>query len=229
VEVSAVSGRRLGKWKALGLVLAMSGVPGQAKVAPNTPVIVTISMHNDAAVPWGTIREAEVEASRVFREAGIDVEWVNCQAVSDETLEAGKSRSCGEAIFPEHLQLRIAKRSVGLRQDVMGISFLSADGSGCQADLFYEEIEGLRQKTNANLASILGDVASHEIGHLLLGTNSHAPHGIMRAVWGHDELVSVSRRALFFSERESAKIRARLGSLEARRKDEQQAGGHMGD
>src|SRR6266403_738257 len=125
----------------LGLVVAMSGGPAKAKVVPKTPVVVTISVHNDVAVPWGTIRGAEEEASLVFRQAGIDVEWLNCQTVSEVTVAAEKSRSCGEAIFPEHLQLRIVKRSVGLSPKVMGISFLSEDGSGCQADVFYERIE----------------------------------------------------------------------------------------
>jgi hypothetical protein len=112
----------------------------------------------------------------------------------------------------------------------MGISFLSEDGSGCQADIFYEGIEGLRQKTNASLANILGDVASHEIGHLLLGTNSHAPYGIMRAIWGHDELGSVSRKTLFFSEKESARMQGRLGTTEAFRRDAPLAStGHLGD
>jgi hypothetical protein len=219
VEVSAVSGKGLRKWMGLGIVLATVGVPAQAKVVPRAPVVVTISMHNDAAVPWGTVRDAEEEASRVFREAGIEVEWVNCQAGSEDVLDTEKSRSCGEASFPEHLHLRIEKRSVGLSPEVMGISFLSENGSGSQADLFYEGLEGLRQKSNANLASILGCIASHEIGHLLLGTNAHASHGIMRAVWGQDELINVSRRALFFSDKESAKMRARLGSVEAHRND----------
>jgi hypothetical protein len=216
VEVSAVNGRRLWIWMGLGLVVAMVGAPAEAKVAPRAAVGVTISVHNDAAVPWETIRDAEEEASRVFREAGVDVEWANCRGASVVTLAAEKSRSCVESTFPEHLQLRIVKRSVGLRPDVMGISFLSEDGSGCQADIFYEGIEGLRQKTSASLANILGDVASHEIGHLLLGTNSHAPRGIMRAVWGLDELASVTRRGLFFSEKESEQMRGRLGSAEAR-------------
>jgi len=214
----------------LGLVVAMSGVPAKAKVVPKTPVVVTISVHNDVAVPWGTIRGAEEEASLVFRQAGIDVEWLNCQAVSEVTVAADKSRSCGEAIFPEHLQLRIVKRSVGLSPKVMGISFLSEDGSGCQADVFYERIEGLQRESNASLASILGDVASHEIGHLLLGTNSHASRGIMRAVWGRDELASVTQRGLIFSEKESAQMRARLGSAETRKKDAPLvSSGHLGD
>jgi len=225
-----VSGKSLRKWMGLGLVVAMSGGPAKAKVVPKTPVVVTISVHNDVAVPWGTIRGAEEEASLVFRQAGIDVEWLNCQAVSEVTVAAEKSRSCGEAIFPEHLQLRIVKRSVGLSPKVMGISFLSEDGSGCQADVFYERIEGLRRESNASLASILGDVASHEIGHLLLGTNSHASRGIMRAVWGRDELASVTQRALIFSEKESAQMRARLGSAETRKKDAPLvSSGHLGD
>jgi hypothetical protein len=230
VEVSAVIGRRLRKWMGWGLALAMSGVSGQAKVAPNNPVVVTISVHNDVAVPWGTIREAEDEASRVFREAGIEVEWVNCQAVSEKALGLEKPRSCREAIFPGHLQLRIVKQSVRLRPDIMGISFLAEDGSGCQADIFYEGIAGLEQQSNASLATILGHVASHEIGHLLLGTNSHGQHGIMRAVWGLDELVRASRGTLFFSKKESERMRARLERVEARRTEASKAsGGSLGD
>lgn len=202
----------------LGLVLAMPGVSAKAKEVPRAPVVVMISVHNDVGAPWGTIRDAEDEASYVFREAGIDVEWTNCQPVSEETAEPGKSRSCGEVVFPEHLHVRIVKRAIGLSPDAMGISFLSEDGSGCQADLFYEGIEGLRQKSNASLGSILGHVAAHEIGHLLLGKNSHAPRGIMRAVWGHDELVTLRRGALFFSEKESAQMKGRLEIVEARRK-----------
>jgi hypothetical protein len=203
----------------LGLVLAMQGIPAKAKAAHEAPVVVTISVHNDAAVPWEAIRAAEKEASRVFHAAGIDVQWANCQAVSEEAIETAKVSSCGEAVFPEHLHLRIARRSVGLSPEAMGISFLSEDGSGCQADIFYEGIEGLKQESNASLSVILGHVAAHEIGHLLLGTNSHAPAGIMRAVWGHDELVGVGRRTLFFSEKESRRMVGKLGSVEAQSKD----------
>ena len=69
-----MSGRRLRKWIGLSLVLPMTGVPAQAEVVPKIPVALTISVHNDATVPWKTIRGAEAEASHVFREAGIDVE-----------------------------------------------------------------------------------------------------------------------------------------------------------
>ncbi|MEO5822443.1 MAG: hypothetical protein ABIT71_18195 [Vicinamibacteraceae bacterium] len=38
-------------------------------------------------------------------------------------------------------------------------------------------------KTGLPVALILGRVTAHEIGHLLLGTNSHAPTGLMQATW----------------------------------------------
>jgi len=51
---------------------------------------------------------------------------------------------------------------------------------------------------------------AHEIAHLLLGTNSHAAEGIMRAQWQRDELLSVSKGELLFTPRESQVMRARL-------------------
>ncbi len=35
---------------------------------------------------------------------------------------------------------------------------------------------------------ILGHAAAHEIGHLLLGSNSHSPQGLMRARWSRQDL-----------------------------------------
>ena len=193
----------------LSVALVIPELPALARSVPKEPVILTIFMHNDAGIPWETLRLAEEEASHVFREARIEIQWRNCPEASDGS-DALQTKNCAEAVFPKHLHLRIAKRSIGLSPDVMGISFLSEGGSGCQADLFYEEMEALRERSNASLASILGYVAAHEIGHLLLGTNSHASQGIMRAVWEHDELVTASRGALFFSEKQFKRMRARL-------------------
>ena len=40
----------------------------------------------------------------------------------------------------------------------------------------------------------LGGALSHEIGHYLLKSKVHAPHGLMRAIWPSDELLSNDRR-----------------------------------
>jgi hypothetical protein len=178
---------------------------------------VTISVHNDAGISAGTLRGAEMEASRVFRQSGIAAKWLNCPLPPDGPEHPAQ---CRTARFPAHLQLRIARRSRNLSEITFGISYLSADGSGCYANLFYEPVEEMQESSRVNLASLLGDVAAHEIGHLLLGTNSHAANGIMRARWQSEELGSIGMGTLFFSKAESRRMRSKLASWQAKRKDD---------
>lgn len=170
---------------------------------------VTISVYNQAEVSAEVLEQAENEASRVFRQAGIEVHWLNCgiPAASEEA-----SRACREAVFPEHLHLRIVPKSLGLKGEAMGISFQSSDGSGCYADLFYEPMEQLHQSDGTDLASLLGHVAAHEIGHLLLGANSHSTAGIMHAHWTAEELADAKVGSLVFSENESRRMKAKLAT-----------------
>jgi len=194
----------------LGLALLLPHSFVCSKSLPNPQLTITISLHNDAGVPAGTLRQAEKEAQEVFQQAGIEVRWLHCSPVPIALGVTKESRACAEAVYPEHLQLRIARRSIGLTRATMGISYLAEDGKGCYADLFYEQVEELHEKTNVSLASILGHIAAHETGHLLLGTNSHAPRGIMRAMWLREELASASKGALFFSGSESRQMKEKL-------------------
>ena len=178
---------------------------------PNSPseekAQVTVSVYNQAAVPGDVLSQAEQAASRIFQRAGIAVNWLNCQvpAASEEA-----SITCREVAFPKHLHLRIVRRSAGLNGEAMGISFQGEDGIGCFADLFYEPMERLEESDGTNVASLLGQVAAHEIGHLLLGTNSHAAAGIMQARWTADRLTSPGLTRLVFLDRESEKMKERL-------------------
>ena len=203
----------------LGLALLLQHSPVCSKSLANPRLTITISVHNDAGVPAGTLRQAEEEAQEVFRQASIEVRWLLCSPAPISPQEAKESRACREAVYPEHLQLRIARRPIGLTRATMGISYLSEDGKGCYADLFYEQMEELHKKSKVSLATLLGHVAAHEAGHLLLGTNSHAPRGIMRAVWEGEELASASKGALFFSGSESRQMKKRLAMKASTRKE----------
>ena len=168
---------------------------------------VTVSVYNDAAVPEEVLSRAEQAASRIFQGAGIGVTWLNCRlpAASEEA-----SRACRQVAFPKHLHLRIVRKAAGLKGEAMGVSFQGEDGLGCFADLFYEPMEKLASSDGTNVASLLGHVAAHEIGHLLLGTNSHAVAGIMQARWRSDELTSGAPERMVFLDRESQKMKERL-------------------
>jgi len=212
-------------WLVVAVTVCSS--PVWSKVPAREELRVTISVHNDAGILPAILLSAESEASRVFRQSGIEVHWLNCP------LPAGGPEApaaCEVADFPAHLQLRVAKRSRDLNGSVLGISYLSADGSGCYADLFYRRVEEMHESSHVSLASILGHGVAHEIGHLLLGTNSHAETGIMRARWQSGELASVSKGALFFSTTQSQEMRNKLAAWRTHgRNDPQIAAARLGD
>ena len=184
---------------------------------PSKPQLtITISVHNDARVPAGTLRQAEEEAQEVFEQAGIAIRWLHCFPT-----EPQEARACAEAVYPQHLQLRIARRPIGLARATMGIS----DGKGCYADLFYEQMEELHEKSKVSLASLLGHVAAHETGHEFARTGREHASGV-----GSGELASAGKGALFFSTSESRQMKERLAMKAGTRNESMQAAaGPVGD
>jgi hypothetical protein len=63
---------------------------------------------------------------------------------------------------------------------------------------------------NVALADILGTVIAHELGHLLLGSNSHSGVGIMRAHWQGEELRRLSRGGLWFTNEQAGDMRGKV-------------------
>ena len=180
-----------------------------AKEPASLPAPVSVAVYNDVGVPTDTLLQAEQVAIRVFREAKMNVEWVNCAT----GLSAAQNPvSCGQAIFPSYLQLRIAAHPRTLSESAFGVSYMSNEGVGCYSNVFYARVEELHRTFNHSEAMILGHVMAHEIGHLLLGVNSHAVTGIMSAHWYKGELASASRGALLFNGTESNIMRQRVSS-----------------
>src|SRR5258708_29806236 len=97
----------------LGLALLLLHSIVCSKSLPKPHLTITISLHNDAGVHAGTLRQAEKEAQEVFQQAGIEVRWLHCSPVPIALGVTKESRACAEAVYPEHLQLRIARRPNG--------------------------------------------------------------------------------------------------------------------
>jgi hypothetical protein len=58
---------------------------------------------------------------------------------------------------------------------------------------------------------------AHELGHLLLGTNSHSPTGLMRADWRTKDLTDMAQGGLVFSNEQAQKMKAELSTSALRR------------
>lgn len=180
-----------------------------AQITPEPPRL-TVSVHNDANVPASAMASAEVTASRIFRQAGLVVKWIVCSPAPDTTSEP---IACSEAEFPSHLQVRIISqpRRNG-SSSTLGVSYLSADGTGCYSDIFFARIINLHSSSGQDIGPILGHVIAHEIAHLLLGIDAHSPLGIMRARWDKKELLKASEGDLLFTEEQSQVMRQRLST-----------------
>jgi hypothetical protein len=192
----------------------------------NNPQI-TVSVYDDAGVSERTLIQAEQKTARVFEIAGLDVIWQNCSTATTRHLgpdaPAGRVRApaptwsdseCGRFEWPTRLAVRIVPKS-NWTNEVFGAAFLSAKGTGCYTDVFYQSAVELHSAWNVDLSDILGSVMAHELGHLLLGSNSHAPTGIMRARWQGEELGRAARGSLLFTAEQSEHMRAKLVATRA--------------
>lgn len=198
------------KFLAVGfLTIALPGFANENA----TKAQVIINVYNDAQLSSQTLAQAEEEATRIFRKAGIDSVWIDCQTLNAGTPDA----ECQHPSGPSHLALRIVPWSSESGDAIFGVAFISAADDSTYADVFYNSAEKLHQECHAGVPKVLGHVMAHEIGHLLLGMNAHSDMGIMRPYWQGPELRSIGMGRLLFSSEQARSMQAKLLSLTARR------------
>jgi hypothetical protein len=84
--------------------------------------------------------------------------------------------------------------------------------------VFYLSVCALDQNAprTATKGQILGHAVAHEIGHLLLATDTHPLVGIMKETYNSDDLFAMAKGHLLFAPGESRVIRKTILSLPPR-------------
>ena len=95
---------------------------------------------------------------------------------------------------------------------VLGDAIVRESGPSTIATVYAAAIAERSRRTGTSLATIVGRVSAHEIGHLLLGSRAHAPHGLMSPSWN---VARLTRGDWDFTVEEAAVIRARLHQRDA--------------
>jgi hypothetical protein len=129
------------------------------------------------------------------------------ETVAVKRASIANEERCDQFTWPAHLGVRITPHSSRSVSEIFGAAFLSLEGTGCYSDVFYDNAMELHRNWNVGLSDILGNVIAHELGHLLLGSNSHGHIGIMKARWEHEELYRLTIGNLFFTNKEADHIR----------------------
>lgn len=196
-----------GRWIVLALCSLGSAVSAQPP--SDTTDEVTISIFNDASVPAASLQKAEQVASAVFVRANLRLHWLNCGRTGESLAE---EQNCSEASFPTHLHVRLIRGPLNTTESILGLSYIDNSGVGCQADISYRAVSNVAQESRVNISTVPGITLVHEIGHLLLGANSHSPEGIMRAHWSSGDVGAASKGQLLFMETQREQLKSRLDS-----------------
>ena len=135
----------------------------------------TIVLHvvNYAALSRDVLDVATARVAMVYERIGVRTVWVDGE-VSSEERQDGRLHLSILLLSRDMAEKKI--KANGIKNGVLG----QAHPAGRRASIFCDRIAAAPGAPKY-LPIPLGDVIAHEVGHLLLGANSHSPTGIMRA------------------------------------------------
>jgi len=168
---------------------------GRPVAASDEMPAVLLYLANQAGVSSDIVGEARQEVIRTYAQIGVRVIWAEhvtgCPAAP---LVIIVSPMAGQWVGPMSL----------------GLAMRGDNYSGRLAYVFYDRVQPLAKKHQIKVASLLGVVIAHEIGHLLLPYGSHSPNGLMRGEWDDRQLLLAGARLLRFTPQQAELIRAHL-------------------
>ena len=177
------------------------------------PLALTIRFYNTSGIPNENLRAARLATESILRDTGLEVVIRHCgrSVAPGEPVDA-----CDEPLRPSELVVRIIDApafNTTLHPDAYGLAYVVPDTNrGWLATVFSDRIGGAATRLGVDTGTLLGLVAAHEVGHLLLGTAYHAEGGLMRADWS-DALLARESQGWRFSTGEAARIHGVLESI----------------
>jgi hypothetical protein len=196
-------------WRAFGAIAAMVVA---APLVARAQTTMTVRTYNNFGVSAEDLSAARPHVEAVFRDAGIELSWVDCWYRDKEI--AGTSAHCSEPLKTNEMILRLqaANPLPGRRYVSMGFALVNiAEGVPFLATVYADLVRTVSRDAHLDYQLLLGRAIAHEIGHLLLDTNRHAETGLMRADWSHAELRANAGRDWSFAAGEKATIRSAAG------------------
>jgi len=169
--------------------------------ATESAATTTVLVYNQAHVSPGILSAAEHEAGRILGEAGVRVIWLECPMRS---ITASPGGPCLRPPESTDIMLRVLPSPIQsyFKADVFGFAI-----SPILASVYYDYAVrlALTEYREFDTRRVLGCVIAHELGHLLLGPNSHTRAGIMQSPWKREQVRQAMMGTLLFTA-EQAKL-----------------------
>jgi predicted Zn-dependent protease with MMP-like domain len=203
--------RIFGNWLTLSLFLTVCS-PGFAETPPTERTEprpkITLYVYDFAGGSPEELARAGREATRVFLRTGVEMAWHSCLTPSGERAPA-----CRHPLGPTNFVLRIVpsvkEAQAAFNRRTCAATFRSSDGDIDNWITVYRDCVRRAAKPGTfSFGLILGHVAAHEVGHVLLPWGTHNSEGLMRARLGRKDWKLAARGALNFTPEEFQHIRA---------------------
>jgi hypothetical protein len=188
-------------------MLSLCGTGGRILAAQDAgpAATLTVMIYNYAAIPAGTLEAAEREAGNILREAGVELAWVECGLTEDDTE---KFAACERVADRRGPVVKLIPQSMAVRMPRPADWFAIAVPSAIT--VFHHLVREAAEKGGIPEPRLLGCILAHELGHAVLGTDSHSPSGIMKAKLRPADFALAERGLLRFSDEEAKRLRAGL-------------------
>lgn len=196
----------------IGLVLASPSF-GRSKSSEKQQATteITIRIRDYAQANPMVLNHAEKVAGDLLRKADVETRWIDCPIGSSGTGVCSSPLSTLDFV----INLLPQSMSDGARfaGGVLGSAIEgTGDNFGFIASVFYDLAKERAAEHQVDFAELLGDAVAHELGHLLLGTNSHSGRSLMSAFWSGNQFRLVAQGGLEFSSSEVKRIEASMNA-----------------
>jgi hypothetical protein len=169
------------------------------------PVVVLVD--DRARIQPHILDLAEEQATRIYKHAGATMVWRSVPApVHSEGPETPGDGFTVRLV----IQAQFRGASGSAPTFLMGAAPDTAVKCGGVAYLFFDQITAFSNIMLRDPALVLGMVAAHEVGHVLLRRLGHSTAGLMRASWKPDDWERAASGSLLFSTSERTAVRKRI-------------------
>ena len=117
---------------------------------------------------------------------------------------------CTEPLQPREVIGRLATGGNHLSAQVLGQAIVIDGHVSTMVTIFADRITVASARLNMDRAPLRGRTLAHELGHLLLGTNSHAAYGLMTGTWPDAVMRNETGNHWNFTNRQAQQMRLGL-------------------
>ena len=166
-------------------------------------LVVIVRLYGAPTVEPDVLERAQAAVQTIFERSGIAVEWRVCPA-------AVVDGDCAAAPASNEAVARLLAGPPSVSADSCGVALVPQSAAGHFVSVFVACVRGAADRLRLAEHVLLGSVLAHEIGHLLLGTNSHGSVGLMQAQPRAIDWERAAHGALGFTSDETLRLQRSL-------------------